>query len=218
MLNIKNISKTYNDANESILVFNDLSLSIDEGTIVSIMGKSGSGKSTLLNLIGGLMKPDAGQIFINNNTYNYNKYFSKFRLQTFGYIFQNHNLLPEFTVKENILLPTIIKSKENKIDEVVKYLDMFNMKKYADKYPTTMSKGECQRISIIRALINKPKLIIADEPTANLDENNIKLILDLFIKLNKEFNYTFIIATHDRKIAKITDFNYEIDNYKLKQL
>jgi len=219
MLKIKNISKVYDDSNESICVFKDVCLNVYKGTIVSIMGKSGSGKTTLLNIIGGLLKPDAGHIYLNDSIYRYENYFSKFRSKSFGYIFQNHNLLPEFTVKENLLLPTLIADKNNgSIKKIDYYLELLNLSSYKNKYPVNMSKGECQRISIIRALMNEPKLIIADEPTANLDENNVKIILNLFIKLNKELNCTFIIATHDKKFIDLSNEIYYIDNFKLNLL
>ena len=219
MLNIKNISKSYSDANESIPVLKNISLNIKQGSVVTVMGKSGSGKTTLLNIIGGLVMPDSGGLYLDNSIYNYGDKFSIFRSKSFGYIFQNHNLLPEFTIKENLLLPTIINNNnKNTLENIDDYLELLNLLNCKNKYPIKMSKGECQRVSIVRSLMNKPKLIIADEPTANLDENNIKIILDLFVKLNKELNYTFIIATHDKKFMDVSNEIYKINNFKLKKI
>ena len=205
--------------NENIVVLKHLSFNIKKGSINTILGKSGSGKTTLLNIIGGLIKPDKGQIFLHDKPYNYNFGFAKFRAFNFGYIFQNHNLLPEFTIKENLIIPSLInKTSIDSIKKIKYFLKLFKLEKLINKYPDFISKGECQRISIIRSLINSPKLVIADEPTANLDEKNVKIIFDLFIKLNRELNYTFIIATHDKKFIDFSTNIYKLENNKLETI
>ena len=220
MLNIKNISKTYIDNNKRLTVLDNLSLKVEKSQIITIFGKSGIGKSTLLNIIGGLAFPDNGTIKINNNLFEYDKCFEKFRSDNFGYIFQEDNLLPEFTVEENLMIPSMITNfNYNKtLNDINNYLSFFHMSNYLNSYPSQLSKGERQRISIIRSIIKNPKIILADEPTANLDEKNIELILSLFVKLNKELNYTFIIATHDKSFQKISDKIYEIKKKKLRLL
>ena len=220
MLKIKNIIKSYYNIknNSKLSVLDDISLEIKKGKIVSILGASGIGKSTFLNIIGGLIRPDSGYVSINNKKINYDKDTSKLRIDTFGYIFQSHCLLNEFTVLENLILPQIISNKSYSfsLDRANKYLSMLNMRDNTNSYPDTLSMGQSQRVSIIRSIINNPDILIADEPTGNLDKNNSALILDLFVKLNKNLQQTIIIATHDKNVLKISDLSYEIVNGKLE--
>jgi len=218
MIKIKNISKSYIN-NEELLVLEKNNLDISKGDIVSIMGESGVGKTTLLNIIGGLINPDSGSVFINglntNDLLNNIK-----RAQVFGYIFQSHYLLPEFNVLDNLVLPQIIakKTKKESLLKAYELLNYLNIEDLALNYPNQLSLGQSQRISILRAVINNPLILIADEPTGNLDENNSELILDLFVKLNKRMNQTIIIATHDRKIMKISNSSYEIINKNIESI
>ena len=218
MIKIKNISKSYIN-NEELLVLEKINLDISKGDIVSIMGTSGVGKTTLLNIIGCLINPDSGSVFINglnvNDLLNNTK-----RAQYFGYIFQSHYLLPEFSVLDNLVLPQIItkKTKKESLLKAYELLNYLNIEDLAFNYPNQLSLGQSQRISILRAVINNPLILIADEPTGNLDENNSELILDLFVKLNKRLNQTIIIATHDKKIMKISNSSYEIINKDIESI
>ena len=158
MLNIKNISKSYlgEKNNLTLSVLKNISLDIKEGQIVSILGESGIGKSTLLNIIGGLIRPDNGFISINNEEIKYDDNNSKLRISTFGYIFQSHCLLNEFTILENLILPQIIANKEyqNSLEKAKQYLGQFNMKNKINSYPDKLPMGEAQRVSVIRSIIN----------------------------------------------------------------
>ena len=218
MLKIKNINKSYFNKDNTVSVLNDISIQIKKGHIVSIIGESGIGKSTLLNIIGGLIRPDSGDIYINNQSINYDLDTSKLRKKIFGFIFQSHCLLQEFTVLENLILPQIIADKMYSIsvNKAKEYLNLLNMEHKAHAYPNSLSAGQCQRVSVIRSIINDPSILIADEPTGNLDKNNSELILDLFVKLNKSLEQTIVIATHDKNVMKISDLTYEIKNGKLE--
>ena len=206
MILVKNISKTYNNKK----VIDKINLVINKGEIVSIIGPSGAGKTTLLNLISTLDSPDKNNdsiIKINDiDVLNLNDTnLSKFRNTQIGFIFQFHNLISELNVVENVTIPTLIAGKkidEAYVNELFDYFDLSNRKK---SFPLDLSGGEKQRISAMRAIINKPSIVIADEPTGNLDEHNAIKMIELFQKLNHDFNLTFVIATHDKKVFNIGD-------------
>ena len=211
----KNISKYYNTISEKINVLHSINLSIKKGEIIIIKGESGSGKTTLLNIIGLLDTFDKGELIIdgikiNNKTKNK----SKLRLEKIGFIFQYHHLLREFTVLENLLIPQLLNNK--KINEKnkcatdnLKYIKMIEMK---NRFPAQLSGGEKQRIAIIRALINNPKIILADEPTGNLDQANTKNIMKIIYNLSRDKNMTYIIATHDDEFKQIADKVFHLKN------
>ena len=186
------------------------------------MGPSGIGKSTLLNILGTLDKPDAGDVLYNNeNPFNLsNREKARFRNEQIGFVFQFHHLLPEFTALENVLMPAIVyKSRENKIEKRAReLLDSVGMSHRMTHKPSEMSGGERQRVAVARALINNPDVILADEPSGNLDLKNSKNLVDLLLQLNKDFGNTFIIATHNPDIAGRTEkiLNMEDKNLSIK--
>ena len=215
MIKIENIKKTYTN-NESQNVIDGLSLEVAKGEIIGIIGESGVGKTTLLNIVGGLIKPDSGEISINNKSSS-NIFSDIDRVKTFGYIFQSDFLLPEFNVLDNLVLPQIIamKSYEESILKSIELLKFLNLEKISKKYPNELSVGQCQRISILRSIVNNPMVLLADEPTGNLDEKNSELILDLFVKLKESLHLTILIATHDKKVLNICSSSYRMKDKRL---
>ncbi len=205
MLSAKNINKSYGD----LQILKGVDLEIGKGEVVSIVGASGAGKSTLLHIIGTLDKPDDGKVFINNvdvTTLN-SKNLSAFRNQYIGFIFQFHHLLPEFTALENICIPAYI-AKKSKSDSEKRALDLLNilgLKDRAHHKPSALSGGEQQRVAVARALINQPGLILADEPSGNLDSHHARELHQLFFDLRLRFNYTFVIVTHNEELADMAD-------------
>ena len=203
-----NINKTIN--NKKILT--NVNLSINEGEIVSVVGPSGAGKTTLINILSTLSKPDITNdcsIYIDNydilNSTNSN--LSKFRNEKIGFIFQFHELLPEFTSIENIILPNLIKgfTKIESYENAKNLLHKIGLKDKENLYPNQLSGGEKQRVAVARALINKPKIVFADEPTGNLDSKNANQLNNLFFELRKKFNNTFVIVTHNEEFANKSD-------------
>lgn len=203
-----NINKTIN--NKKILT--NVNISINEGEIVSVVGPSGAGKTTLINILSTLSKPDITNdcsIYIDNydilNSTNNN--LSKFRNEKIGFIFQFHELLPEFTSIENIILPNLIKgfTKIESYENAKNLLDKIGLKDKENLYPNQLSGGEKQRVAVARALINKPKIVFADEPTGNLDSKNANQLNNLFFELRKKFNNTFVIVTHNEEFANKSD-------------
>ncbi|EOR24499.1 ABC transporter [Clostridium sartagoforme AAU1] len=219
IINLNNINKTYGDVIKT-KVLNNINLSIEEGSFNSIIGSSGSGKSTLLNIMATLDKPTTGDVFINGektSIMNKNE-LAELRNETLGFIFQFHHLLPEFTALENVLLPYNIKhSKPSKeiIKKAEELLCLVGLDKVKNNIATKMSGGQQQRTAIARALMNNPKIILADEPTGNLDSESTENIYNLMRDINKMFNTTFVVITHDRKIAEKADRIIEIKDGKI---
>lgn len=214
ILELKSINKIYGNEIKTQVLY-DINLSFEEGTFNSIIGQSGSGKSTLLNIIGTLDKPTSGDIVVagaDTASMSINQ-LSALRNDTIGFVFQFHYLLPEFTALENVLMPYEIKNgkvtKEiiSKANELLKLVGLENV---SNNLATKMSGGQQQRTAIARALINNPKIILADEPTGNLDSDSTETIYELLRNINKEFGTTFIIITHDNRIAKKADRIVEI--------
>ena len=220
ILELKNINKTYKGTSETLHILKDLDLVINEGEFVSIIGKSGSGKSTLLNVIGLLDSIDDGEIYIHGEKVdrtNHQK-IDLLKNRDIGFVFQFHYLLPEFTALENVMLPALLNNfndKKNIEEKAKKILDSVGLKKRYNHKPNQLSGGEKQRVAIARALINDPKIILADEPTGNLDEETSNEIHNLFRKINRENNQTIIVVTHSRELANITDKRYSVKNGKL---
>ena len=205
MITVQNLNKSYG----SLQVLKDVSFQIQAGELVSIVGPSGAGKTTLLQLLGTLDKPDSGTININNTaTHNLSdKALSKFRNQSIGFIFQFHNLLPEFNALENVCLPGFIANR-NRAEveaEAHQLLEMLGLSNRIHHNPMELSGGEQQRVAVARALINKPALVLADEPTGNLDSRNANEMHQLFHDLRTRLNQTFVIVTHNRELAASTD-------------
>lgn len=220
ILELKNINKTYKGTSETLHILKDLNLVINEGEFVSIIGKSGSGKSTLLNVIGLLDSIDDGEIYIHGEKVdrtNHQK-IDLLKNRDIGFVFQFHYLLPEFTALENVMLPALLNNfndKKNIEEKAKKILDSVGLKERYNHKPNQLSGGEKQRVAIARALINDPKIILADEPTGNLDEETSNEIHNLFRKINRENNQTIIVVTHSRELANITDKRYSVKNGKL---
>ena len=218
ILSVKNLKKSYNDGETKLEVLKDISFDLKKGSILTIKGPSGSGKSTLLSLLGTLDTQDSGDIIINDKNLDEYDDFSEIRNNHIGFIFQFHNLISELNVTENICVPAFISDKEidhNFLDTLFEYFQLTNKE---NAFPLDLSGGEKQRVSVMRAIINKPSIVIADEPTGNLDEKNALKLIDLFKKLNKDFQLTFIIATHDNKVFDIGHQKMELSDGKLLNL
>jgi len=220
ILEAKNIVKTYKNGSKTLEVLKDINISLEQGEILSIMGPSGSGKSTLLNILGTLDDPDEGEILIKdvNISSLSEDNLAKLRNQSIGFVFQFHHLLPEFTAYENVLIPTQFFSgqepKSKWADELFKY---FELEDRTDHYPSQLSGGERLRVAVLRALINDPDLVLADEPTGNLDQKNASRLLDLFSKIQKDFNKSFILTTHNPQVAKIGTHSLYLENGSLNK-
>ncbi|RUA09687.1 MAG: lipoprotein-releasing system ATP-binding protein LolD [Fusobacteria bacterium] len=221
ILKIEKLNKHYKDKKRDIHILNDLDFEIKKGEFVSVLGKSGSGKTTFLNMIGMLDQPDSGDIYYAGQ--NVSKAPSSkidiLRNEMLGFIFQFHYLLPEFTALENVMLPGLIGNKKSK-DEIEKrakeLLTEMGLSDRLDHKPTELSGGEKQRVAIARAMINEPKIILADEPTGNLDEETSDVIHSLLRKICKEKNQTIIVVTHSTELANITDKRYHLTKGKLE--
>ncbi|HNY07549.1 MAG TPA: ABC transporter ATP-binding protein [Bacteroidales bacterium] len=200
-----NIHKSYGSLN----VLKGINIEIHEGEVVSIVGASGAGKSTLLHLLGTLDKVDSGSIEINNEQVNNftDKKLSDFRNHNIGFIFQFHHLLPEFTAIENVCIPAFIAKKSKKEAEAraIELIDFLGLSDRIHYKPAQLSGGEQQRLAVARALINSPKVILADEPSGNLDSENARELHKLFFSLRDKFNQTFLIVTHNEELAHMAD-------------
>jgi lipoprotein-releasing system ATP-binding protein len=216
MLELKNISKSYGTQ----LILNDISFSADNNSLVSILGPSGSGKSTLLQIIGLLTKADSGEIRLNDISYlNLDtKNLEVFRNENLGFVFQFHNLLNEFSAFENIMMPLYLRKAYNK--ENAKYLvneisTSLGINQLLKKYPANLSGGEQQRVAVARALITEPTLLLADEPTGNLDNKNAEDLYNLFLKIKEERNQQIIMVTHNNKLTEQSDKVIFLDSGKI---
>ncbi len=219
MLHLKNITKSYIQRG---MVLNDLSLDVAKGDTIAITGPSGSGKTTLMNLIGGLDRPDSGEIIFGNNSvlaYNPDEA-AGYRNKNIGFVFQDHLLLPHLTVAENIRLPllasamrgTDIEKKEKYIDEL---LERTGISGLVSKYPFQISGGEAQRVTLVRALVNQPSLLLADEPTGSLDSVNALLMGDLLLQMNRSYGLTILLVTHSNDLAARMSNRFILSNGKL---
>jgi lipoprotein-releasing system ATP-binding protein len=205
MLRTTGITKSYGD----LQILKGIDLEINTGEVVSIVGSSGAGKTTLLQILGTLDHPDQGELFIGGtNPFTLSsKQLSAFRNQQIGFIFQFHQLLPEFTAIENIIIPALIKglSQTEAKKDAMRLLEILGLEARAQHKPSELSGGEQQRIAVARSLINKPKVVFADEPSGNLDSHNSTELHELFFNLRDEFNQTFVIVTHNEALANMTD-------------
>jgi lipoprotein-releasing system ATP-binding protein len=225
ILQAKNITKIFPQVGgEDLVVFNNLDFEVIRGKSISIVGSSGSGKSTLLHTLAGLDNVTSGEISYCNQYFNKMNdiELSRLRNQKFGFIYQFHHLLPEFNVTDNIMMPLYIKGKSkisiaesNKLNYILESLNILDKK---DNYIATLSGGQRQRVAIARAIFNQPEIIFADEPTGNLDNENSMQVFEVFFNLQKEFNTSLIMVTHDIDLSIKTDLRYELHNKKLVKL
>ena len=205
MIDIKNITKSFGN----LQVLKDINLHINKGEVVSIVGPSGAGKTTLLQIIGTLDKPDSGTICLDGIDVNKlsTRKLSDFRNQHIGFVFQFHQLLPEFTALENVMIPAYIAGKSNSEakQRALELLEFMGLSDRANHKPAELSGGEKQRVAVARALVNKPAVILADEPSGSLDSKNKAELHQLFFSLREKFGQTFVIVTHDEELAQLTD-------------
>ncbi|MEC7850482.1 MAG: ABC transporter ATP-binding protein [Candidatus Neomarinimicrobiota bacterium] len=219
ILEAKGLVKSFVNGNNKLKVLDGIDINLEEGKIVTIMGKSGSGKSTLLNILSTLDGADEGMISIKGNDINYytDNEISYMRNSYIGFVFQFHHLLPDFTVLENILMPDWINKTNSKKGRALELLDLLELIMIKDKYPLELSGGERQRVAVIRALINNPKILFADEPTGNLDEKNALILVDLFRQINRDYSVTILLTTHNPDVAAIGDVRYELKSGLLEK-
>ncbi|MBN2079560.1 MAG: ABC transporter ATP-binding protein [Spirochaetes bacterium] len=208
MIEIRNIEKIYGFGRSALRVLRGVSLDIMKGEVVSIVGPSGAGKSTLLNLMGCLDSFQGGTMHIKGKdvTALSVEDLSGFRNLHIGFIFQSHNLLPEFSAIENIMLPLLIRrvGMRKARSEAVRLLEQFNLAERAHHKPAELSGGECQRVAVARAIVGNPDILLADEPTGNLDSENSRMLTDMLLELGNAGGMTIVIVTHDRDIAQRT--------------
>ena len=216
IVDIKKLTKTFSDGSKKLHVLKDINLQIDKGSIITIKGPSGSGKSTLLSIIGTLDNADSGELLINGISIQENTNIDKLRNKSIGFVFQFHNLISELTLEENVSLPKMIAKEQWDKDELIELFEYFDLKDRMNSFPNDLSGGEKQRVAVMRAVINNPSIIIADEPTGNLDKENVLKMMSLFQKLNTEKKLTIIIATHDEDVFNIGHKKYQLVDGCLK--
>ncbi len=217
ILKVKNLTKIYGKGNTMVKALDDVSFSVEKGQFVAIIGPSGSGKSTLLHILGGVDKATSGSVFIEGtdiSTLNENT-LAVFRRRQIGLIYQFYNLIPILTVEENMTLPILLDGQKVNKQRLNDMINTLGLQDRANHLPNELSGGQQQRVSIGRALMNNPALVLADEPTGNLDSKNSREIVDLLRMINKENNQTIIIITHDEKIALSADRIIAIEDGKI---
>lgn len=205
MITATNVNKSYG----ALHVLKDISVSISQGEVVSIVGASGAGKTTLLQILGTLDRPDSGTIMYNDTdvTALKSKELARFRNEKIGFVFQAHHLLPEFTAVENVMIPALIHGDKQSDAEkrALRLLDFMHLSDRATHKPAALSGGEQQRVAVARALINNPLVVLADEPSGNLDSQHARSLHELFFSLRNEFGQTFVIVTHNEELATMAD-------------
>lgn len=211
MLRATSVEKSY----DSLKVLKGINLEIQKGEVVAIVGASGAGKSTLLHILGTLDRPDSGLVQIDGESLfdRSSASLAAFRNQSIGFVFQFHNLLPEFSALENIMIPGLIGNHRDEKEikkKALELLELLGLSARQDHKPSELSGGEQQRVSVARALINSPKMILADEPSGNLDSKNAVELHHLFFELRRQLNQTFIIVTHNEELSKMADRRVEI--------
>ena len=210
IMKLEEVDKFYNETGHKLHILRKLNLEVKKGEFVSILGKSGSGKSTLLNVMGLLDKIDSGKIWINDREVSSlsEDEINNIKNNFLGFVFQFHYLMSEFTALENVMIPALLNNFKNKnvIEKEAKnLLEIVGLAERMKHKPNQLSGGEKQRVAIARAMINKPSLILADEPTGNLDEDTSEMIFSLFKKINKEHNQSIVVVTHARDLSQVTD-------------
>ena len=222
LIEIKNVTKRYHKGDETITPLDAVSLNTEQGEFISLMGASGTGKSTLLNLIASIDKPDSGSIVIDGTdiTRLSRTKLANWRAANMGYIFQTHNLVPVLTAYENIELPLLLlpmsrSERRKRVEIALQAVDLLDR---ADHYPRQMSGGQEQRVGVARAIVAHPKVVVADEPTGDLDPDTSDQILDLLKRLNEQLNVTLLMVTHDTDAAEIAGRQFRLDHGKLVQI
>ncbi len=217
LLEVKNISKTYGHGENAVEALKNVTFSVSKGEFVAVVGQSGSGKSTLLNIIGALDEPNDGKVYIDGKdifSMNDEKR-TIFRRRNIGFIFQAFNLIPELTVEQNIIFPVLLDYKKPDKKYLEELLTVLNLKERRHHLPSQLSGGQQQRVAIGRALFTRPSLILADEPTGNLDTKNSSEVIALLKKASKQFEQTIIMITHNRSIADSCDRVFEVSDGEL---
>lgn len=217
IIEFSNISKIYNQGDHQTLALKDVSFKINRGEFVVILGPSGAGKSTLLNILGGLDNPTSGKVVVDSldiSNFNENQ-LAEYRAKKVGFVFQFYNLIPTLTVLENVSLVKEISSKS--LDPIT-CLEEVGLKKHLKKFPSKLSGGEQQRVSIARAICKNPDILLADEPTGALDSETGKIVLNLFLNLARKHNKTIIIVTHNQNIAKMADVILNVNNGSISSI
>jgi putative ABC transport system ATP-binding protein len=217
LVELNQVSKNYQMGELSVQALKDIEIEIDEQTFVSIVGPSGSGKTTLLNLIGCIDKPSSGEVFVYGTAVNNfsNKQAAQFRGKHLGFIFQNFNLLPVLTAYENVEYPLIMVQNipaNKRRERIMHYMEAVGMADQKDKYPSQLSGGQKQRVAVARALVIDPKLVLADEPTANLDHVSALKVIELMRQMQRDFKTTFVFSTHDPKIVKEAEIIFTLED------
>jgi len=219
-----NLKKIYLRGSEEIPAVNDVSMQINQGDFISIIGPSGSGKTTLINLLGFLDNPTSGELYLGGRSiFNHSKPLSerkltKIRRETFGYIFQNFYLIPTLTVMENVVLPLTFYRKPGTENEAVKLLQLLGMEHRKNHLPGQISGGEMQRVAIARAMVNMPEILLADEPTGNLDTKRSAEIVQVLQELNRKVGLTIIMVTHNQDLARHADRMFEMKDGQIRQI
>ncbi len=204
VLRTEELTREYGFGDNKVVALNHVSFSVEEGEFVTILGPSGSGKSTLLHLLGGVDKPTSGKVYIGGQSIYEMKEreLTAFRRREIGQIYQFYNLIPVLNVEENICLPMLLDHRQAERKDLDELLELLGLTERVNHLPSELSGGQQQRVAIGRALISKPKLILADEPTGNLDQKNSREIIKLFRELNEKYGQTILLITHDEKIAE----------------
>ncbi len=226
LLKLENVSKGFGKPGDPGFqpVLDHLSMEVSYGEHIAILGPSGSGKTTLLNLIGGMDHPDTGSVQFNGKdiTGYSRQEMDRFRNQSIGFVFQFHHLLPQCTLMENILVPTLVERDKSlraeKIDRAGALMNRVGIWEYRNKFPGKLSGGECQRAAVVRAMINNPALLLADEPTGALDSENVERMADLLLELNSEDGLTLLLVTHSASLAKRMGKTLELRKGNLEQI
>ncbi|MBC8214962.1 MAG: ABC transporter ATP-binding protein [Candidatus Marinimicrobia bacterium] len=220
LIKMENVTKIYHTGEISVTALQNINLEIDKGSFISFIGPSGSGKTTLLNLIGCLDKPTEGDIIVNDVKINLldRKNGAKFRGDSLGFVFQNFNLVPVLTVYENVEYPLLMVKNvpvSERRTRVLDLLEKVNMLDQKNKYPNQISGGQKQRVAVARALVTNPSVVLADEPTANLDHKTALKVIDIMRQMKKELGTTFIFSTHDPKIVGNAEIVYTLEDGKI---
>ncbi len=220
IMEVRHLSKTFGSGNTAVRALNDVSFTLDKGMFAAVTGESGSGKTTLLNVVGSLLRPDEGEVLVDGEdiTQGSDDALSVYRRRKIGFIFQNYNLIPVLTVEENIVLPLNLDSTEPDYEYLGELLRMTGLESKRRNFPHELSGGQQQRAAFVRALIHKPEIILADEPTGNLDTKNSREIISILKESVKKYNQGLLLITHDLTIAAQADAVYRMRDGVLTRL